>query len=207
MNIELTEKKKFIDHKKSNFKLIASILTVLILILVYFIGSNYFDKEKRIKISEDIIKAKILIESKNNNEALELLINIIQKKDAFYSPLSLFIIIDKSLEKNHNNIVSYFDQVILSKNLSEEDLNLIKFKKAIFISEKSKEQEILDLLNPILDSDSLWKADVIKFLGDYYFSSQQYKKAINYYKMLLSNDFSNVDTNEINKKIQIIENE
>ena len=77
MNIELTEKKKFIDHIKSNFKLIASILTVLILILVYFIGSNYFDKEKRIKISEDFIKAKILIESKNNNEALELLINII----------------------------------------------------------------------------------------------------------------------------------
>ena len=91
--------------------------------------------------------------------------------------------------------------------MSEEDLNLIKFKKAIFISEKSKEREILDLLDPILDSDSLWKADVIKFLGDYYFSSQQYKKAINYYKMLLSNDFSNVDTNEINKKIQIIENE
>ena len=207
MNTELTEKKKFIDHIKSNFKLIASILTVLILILVYFIGSNYFDKEKRVKISEDFIKAKILIESKNNNEALELLINIIHKKDAFYSPLSLFIIIDKSLEKNHNNIVSYFDQVILSKNLSEEDLNLIKFKKAIFISEKSKEREILDLLDPILDSDSLWKADVIKFLGDYYFSSQQYKKAFNYYKMLLSNDFSNVDTNEINKKIQIIENE
>ena len=142
-----------------------------------------------------------------NSSIIELLINIIHKKDAFYSPLSLFIIIDKSLEKNHNNIVSYFDQVILSKNLSEEDLNLIKFKKAIFISEKSKEREILDLLDPILDSDSLWKADVIKFLGDYYFSSQQYKKAINYYKMLLSNDFSNVDTNEINKKIQIIENE
>ena len=133
MNTELTEKKKLIDHIKSNLKLILSIFSIILLILIYIVGSNYFDNERRVKISEDFIKAKILIESKKNNEALELLINIIEKKDAFYSPLSLFVIIDKSLEKNQSNIASYFDQVLSSKNLSEEDLNLIKFKRLSII--------------------------------------------------------------------------
>ena len=150
MNTELTEKKKLIDHIKSNLKLILSIFSIILLILIYIVGSNYFDNERRVKISEDFIKAKILIESKKNNEALELLINIIEKKDAFYSPLSLFVIIDKSLEKNQSNIASYFDQVLSSKNLSEEDLNLIKIKKAIFISEYAEEKYILDLLAPII---------------------------------------------------------
>jgi len=207
MNTELTEKKKLIDHIKSNLKLILSIFSIILLILIYIVGSNYFDNERRVKISEDFIKAKILIESKKNNEALELLINIIEKKDAFYSPLSLFVIIDKSLEKNQSNIASYFDQVLSSKNLSEEDLNLIKIKKAIFISEYAEEKDILDLLAPIIESDSVWKADTIKFLADYNFSSQQFKKALKYYKMLISEDFSNIDISEVNKKIRIIENE
>ena len=64
MNTELTEKKKLIDHIKSNLKLILSIFSIILLILIYIVGSNYFDNERRVKISEDFIKAKILIESK-----------------------------------------------------------------------------------------------------------------------------------------------
>jgi len=207
MNVQLTEKKSFSDYVKSNLKTVIGIAAFLLLIIVFFVSSNYLAKKNRIKLSEDFVKAKILIENKKDLEALELLRGIIGEKDSFYSPLSLFIIIDKNLEKNENNIKDYFNQILSANNLEKEDLNLLKLKKAIYISESSEEKEILDLLNPIVDSNSVWKPETIKFLGDYYFSVDQLQKAKKYYLMLVSEDFPNIDINKINKKIQIIENE
>ena len=39
--------------------------------------------------------------------------------------------------------------------MEKEDLNLLRLKKAIFISENSKEEEILELLNPIINSNCM----------------------------------------------------
>ena len=41
---------------------------------------------------------------------------------------------------------AYFDKVIDNTNLKKEDLNLIKFKKAMYISDLKNEQDILKLL-------------------------------------------------------------
>ena len=66
-------------------------------------------------------------------------------------------------------LLKYFDQVISIKSLEKEDRNLLKLKKAIYISEgHAEENDLLNLLNPILNSDSVWKYQSLKFLGDYY---------------------------------------
>ena len=87
-------------------------------------------------------------------------------------------------------------------SLKNEDLDLVKFKKAIFISRHGNEKELLDLLNPIINSDSVWKAQSIKFLADFYFSKKEYKKADQYYSTLLTLENSNIDIKEIKRKIK-----
>ena len=89
---------------------------------------------------------------------------------------------------------------------AHEDINLLRLKKAIYISNSAKEQNMLDLLNPIINSNSVWKFQSLKFLGDYYFSLKQFKKAEQYYRILLETDDNNIDKNEIERKVKIINN-
>ena len=116
------------------------------------------------------------------------MLNIIEKNDTPYSSLALFLVIENNLIENKNDVLGYFDKVIDNTNLEKEDLNLIKFKKAIYISDLKNEQDILKLLNPIIKSDSVWKSHVLKFLGDFYTSNNQAQKADQYYLLLSDNN-------------------
>ena len=82
------------------------------------------------------------------NEAEKILSNIVLEKNSPYSSLSLFLIIENKLIDNKETIINYFDEVINNNSFNEEDLNLLKLKKAIYISDISMEQEILGLIKP-----------------------------------------------------------
>ena len=144
--------------------------------------------------------------NKNITSSLGILKKIINKKDKIYSPLSLFLIIDNDLESDKTLVLKYFDTVLSIGGQEKEDLNLLKLKKAYFISENSKEKDLLDLLNPIINSKSVWRIQSIKFLGDYYFSLKEFKKAGQYYSILLAEENLNIDISEIERKMKIIKN-
>ena len=207
MSSEISEKVKFIDLLKKNFKLLLSLLILLFLIISILLWFDYSNKSKREKISENFIQAKILLENQQNIKAHNILKNIIEKKDNIYSPLSLFLIIEKNLETDKATITNYFDKILDIGSIEKEDLNLLRLKKAIFISENSKEEDMLELLNPIINSDSVWKIQSIKFLGDYYFSLKQFNKAKQYYLILISDNDIGLDKNEIKRKLNIIGDE
>ena len=207
MSSEISEKIKFIDLLKKNFKLLLSLLILLFVIISILLWFDYSNKSKREKISENFIQAKILLEKQQNIKAHNVLKNIIEKKDNIYSPLSLFLIIEKNLEKDKATITNYFDKILDIGSIEKEDLNLLRLKKAIFISENSKEEDMLELLNPIINSDSVWKIQSIKFLGDYYFSLKQFNKAKQYYLILISDNDIGLDKNEIKRKLNIIGDE
>ena len=116
------------------------------------------------------------------------MLNIIEKNDTPYSSLALFLVIENNLIENKSDVLGYFDKVIDNTNLEKEDLNLIKFKKAIYISDLKNEQDILKLVNPIIQSNSVWKNHVLKFLGDFYTSNNQTQKANQYYLLLSDNN-------------------
>ena len=61
-------------------------------------------------------------------------------------------------------------------------------------------------MNPILNSNSVWKYQSLKFIGDYYFDKKEYNKAKQYYSDILMLDGTNNDINEISRKIKIINN-
>ena len=206
MNTENLEKKKFLDLLRSNTKLLSAILIILILTGSFFLWLDYSSKNQRVKISEEFISAKVFLNNKNLTSSLGILKKIINKKDKIYSPLSLFLIIDNDLESDKTLVLKYFDTVLSIGGQEKEDLNLLKLKKAYFISENSKEKDLLDLLNPIINSKSVWRIQSIKFLGDYYFSLKEFKKAGQYYSILLAEENLNIDISEIERKMKIIKN-
>ncbi len=197
-------KKKLLDYFKENTKYIVSIFFLIIFLGAIFVWFEYDKKNTQKKVSEDFIEAKILISQNKKDESKVILKKIIEKKDKVYSPLSLFLLIDQNIETNQNIITKYFDILLSINNIEKEDKNLIKLKKAIYISEKSEENQILELLNSIVNSDSVWKIETLNFLGDYFFSIKQYQKAEQYYLMLLSINDVNINKNEINRKLKLI---
>ncbi len=191
----------------ANKKVLIILCSIIIFIGVFFWWYQNLNVKEKYKNSENFISAKVLLSQDNKVKSLEVLKKIILQNDEIYSPLSLFLIIDKDLEKNKDNIAKYFDQIISIKNLENEDKNLIKLKKAIFISERADEADLISLLNPVLNSDSVWRYQSLKFLGDYYFSKKEFNKAKQYYSDILTLNNSNNDLSDINRKIKIINNE
>ena len=202
MEIKTTEKRNFIDILKSNIKVIITIIISLVVLISFYSWFKYKENLKKNDLSEKYIEAKILLSQKNNNDALLLLNKIIEEGDGTYSTLSLYLIIDQEMEKDEKKILSYFDKILSIGNLKKDDLDLLKLKKAIFISDNAKEDELLDLLNPIINSKSAWKVHATIFIGDYYYSKKQFNKAEQYYSSLLSLEDTNVNKKEIQNKIK-----
>ena len=177
-----------LNFLKANIKIFSYIFGILILIIAAIIWFTNNNKTKQTKISDSFIKAQILIEKGKKNEAEKILSNLVLEKNSPYSSLSLFLIIENKLIVNKETIINYFDEVINNNSFKEEDLNLLRLKKAIYISDISMEQEILGLINPIINSNSVWKNHALKFLGDFYYSNGQQQKAKQYYSTLSEND-------------------
>ena len=177
-----------LNFLKANIKIFLYIFGILILIIAAIIWLSSSNKIKETKISDSFINAQILIEKGKKNEAEKILSNIVLEKNSPYSSLSLFLIIENKLIDNKEIIINYFDEVINNNSFKEEDLNLLRLKKAIYISDISMEQEILVLINPIINSNSVWKNHALKFLGDFYNSNGQQQKAKQYYSTLSENE-------------------
>ena len=196
--------KKFLSFIKSNSKIFTYTISTLFIFLAISLWFSYDSKKQNKIISEDFIKAKIFLEKDSKDKATLILKNIIKKKDTIYSSLSLFLLIDQNLVEDKQLIMEYFDNIISDGDYSEEDINLLKLKKAIYISDIEHEQEMLKLLNPIINSDSVWKNQSLKFLGDFYYSISQLEKARQYYSTLLKEEINNISRAEINRRIKSI---
>ena len=203
MNDEFPEK-KFLSFIKLNSKIFIYTISTFFIVMAALLWISYDSNKQKKIISEDFIKAKIFLEKQNKDKATLILKNIIEKKDTIYSSLSLFLLIDQNLVEDKQLILEYFDNIIFDGDYSEEDKNLLKLKKAIYISDIEDEQEMLKLLNPIINSDSVWKNQSLKFLGDFYYSISQLEKARQYYSTLLKEEINNVLRTEINRRINSI---
>ena len=205
--MENIENKSFKNYILSNKKKLLLLAGVIFLSLIYFWWTDNTKKKERYKNSEDFISAKVFLSKNENEKSLEILKKIVSTNDEVYSPLSLFLIIDRNLDENRENVLKYFDQIISINSLEKEDLNLLKLKKAIYISESADENDLLELLNPILNSNSVWKYKSLKLLGDYYFNKKEYIKAKQYYSDILNLEDQSIDLSEINRKLKIIKND
>jgi hypothetical protein len=177
---------KIITKIKSNLKIFTGIIITILIMLSVFIYYNKKSQNLQILLSERYYEATILINKKKYEEGTVILENIIAKQNKLYSPLSLFVILEKDLITDEDKVLDLFDKIISIKKIEEENLNLIKIKKALYISNSNNEIELLNLLNPIINSESIWKKEAITILGNYFFNKGEKIKANNYYKLLKS---------------------
>lgn len=186
-------KKNFLDRvfifAKKNIKNLIILLALVFIFLIVFLFYSNAQEKNNIKIAEQYTKASILINEKKINESKLLLKFIIEKKHKFYSPLALYLVIDNNIIDDTAYIISSFDKILTINSLEDEHLNLIKIKKAIYLINLDDEKLIRKTLDPIINSNSVWRNMSINLLSEYFLSKNQKEKSQKY--ILLLNNATN----------------
>ena len=160
MENEIIDKKdlieKSVDILRKKKKLLFSILFIVIAILSVIIFLNYYQNNQNEKISEQYIKAGIHLSSKDNEKSKLIYKEIIFSKNKFYSILALNNIIENNLEENSDEILKLFE-IIENINITTEQKNLVKLKKALYFKKISRDSEGNELLEEIIADNSIWK--------------------------------------------------
>ena len=122
-----------------------------------------------------------------------LLLEIINEKDPTYSPLSLYFIIDNKLISDVEKINNFFDIIIEKVSLDNEIKNLIIFKKASYNADQAQESELLNILNPLINSKSVWKSHALYLMAEYFYSKDQKQKSKEFFNQIISLENANQD--------------
>ena len=128
--------------------------------MAQFIFNSYKENQNK-KISEEYIKAGIMLTQNKKDKAKDIYKDIILTKNKFYSYLALNNIIENELIRDNNEILQLFE--VLEKINNDKEQNLIKLKKALFLIQISKENEAMQIFDYIISSDSIWKEIAMEF--------------------------------------------
>ena len=172
------------------------IMSGIIILVIIVIGVYSYDKylvNKKKEISDNFNSITIKFKEDNKDSTANQLIEIINKKDPTYSPLSLYFIIDNNLVTDQNIVNSLFDTLIESTSLDKEIKNLVIYKKALFNADQFKEGDLLSILNPIINSESVWKSHALYLMAEYFYSGNQNQKAKEFFNQIISLENSNPD--------------
>ena len=182
--------KNFIIKNKK--KLIVFILTIVLLIFGYFAFKEY-ESSKKVKIAEKYNQASIKYflgdEIKSKNELIE----IINYKDSTYSPLALYFLIDNQIDISKEETNQYFDVLIEKVKLDKEIRYLIIYKKGLFNADFETENNLMTILKPIINSDSIWKSHSLYLIGEYFIYKNQKQKAKEFFDQIIALEEPNID--------------
>ena len=182
--------KNFLFQNKK--KIIIFIIFFIVILLSYF-GYNEFKNQKKVEISDLYNSVVINYPKQNKDITKDNLIKIINKKDPTYSPLSLYFLIDKDLISERKKINELFDILIEKTSLEYEIKNLIIYKKALFNSDYIEENELLKILGPIINSESVWKSHSLYLVAEYFYFKNEKQKSKEFFEKILSVKFVNED--------------
>ena len=171
----------FINNKK---KLIITVSIILVIIIGYL----SFEKSKertKIKLANQYNLALIDLNPDNKQKTINEMVNVVKSKDATYSPLALYHLLDNNLLENNDEINILFNELIEKTNLENEIKNLIIYKKALFNSDFVSENELLKILNPVINSESIWKSHALYLLAEFFYSKGEKQKAKEFFNQIL----------------------
>ncbi|WP_435088724.1 hypothetical protein [Candidatus Pelagibacter bacterium nBUS_29] len=163
------------------------IISTVVILIIILIGAYSFDKyktNKKREISNKFNSTTLAYSENTKNKTVQNLIEIINEQDPTYSPLSLYFIIDNELVSNQNDINSYFDILIEKTSLENEIKNLIIYKKALFNADQAKESDLLNILNPLINSKSVWKSHALYLMAEYFYSKDQKQKSKEFFNQI-----------------------
>ena len=172
----------FINNKKK-------LIIIVSIILVIIIGYLSFEKSKertKIKLANQYNLALIDLNPDNKQKTINEMVNIVKSNDATYSPLALYHLLDTNLLEDKDEINVLFNELIEKTKLDNEIKNLIIYKKGLFNSDFVSENELLKILNPVINSESIWKSHALYLLAEYFYSKDEKQKAKDFFKKILT---------------------
>ena len=179
----------FVNNKN---KIISGIIILIIIIVGVFSYDKYLINKKK-DISDSYNSIIIDYSEKTKEKTASSLIEIINKKDPTYSPLSLYFIIDNNLVSDQSKINSLFDILINDTSLDSEINNLIIYKKALYNADNAQESDLLNMLNPLINSKSVWKSHSLYLMAEYFYANNQKQKAKEFFNQIIALENSNPD--------------
>ena len=172
----------FIKNKK---KIIISISVIILAIFGYFVYED-FNKKSKIKLANRYNIVKVNFISGNKAMVVNELVSIVHAKDRTYSPLALYFLIDNNIIDDNKKINELFDTVINETSLEKEIKNLLIYKKALFNSDFESENNLLTILKPIINSNSIWKSHALYLMAEYFYFKNEKQKSKDFFGQIIN---------------------
>ena len=180
-NTRVEKLKNFLISKRK--QLITSLI-LIILILITFFGYQEFKSSSKEKLANKFNSIVTNFETDKKDNINNNLIEIINAKDKTYSPLAFFFLLDNDLISSNQEINSYFDLLINDVSLDKEIKNLTIYKKGLFNSDFVDENQLLDILNPVIKSESIWKPQAMYLMAEFYLAKNQKQKSKDFFEQV-----------------------
>ena len=184
-NTRIEKIKNFFISKR---KTIITTTSVIILLLISFFGYLEFKDRKKAQLANKFNLIVTKFESNQKANVENELIAIIEEKDKTYSPLAFYFLLDNNLINSNEKINNFFDLLINDIKLEKEIKNLTIYKKALFNSDFVEENELLNILNPVISSESIWKPQALYLMAEFYLAKNQKQKSKDFFNQIISLD-------------------
>tara|TARA_B110001450_G_scaffold107891_1_gene102130 strand:+ start:1116 stop:1760 length:645 start_codon:yes stop_codon:yes gene_type:complete len=179
----------FIENKK----ILISVSVFLILILFIFYSYQIYKNVQRELLATKYNSAIIEFENGDKSKIISSMKEVIENKNATYSPLALYFLIDNNLINNKEEINKLFDTLIQKTKLDLNIKDLIIYKKALYNSDNLSENELINILNPVINSKSIWKSHALYILAEYFDSKNEKNKAKEFFQKIITLENANTE--------------
>lgn len=149
--IELKDKLTLF-YRKNKLKIISLIIFIFVIFSALTLINENKKKNNTLQ-AENYIKARIYLSNGKEKQAVEIFEEIIKSKNKFYSILALNSILEKNIVGEKEKILNYF-RTLETINFSEDTLDIINFKKALFYLKNSNKKQGNNLLQKLIDKNS-----------------------------------------------------
>jgi len=180
-----TRNEKIKNFFINNIKNLIIGFSIILVLIIGYLSMIEIKERNNVKLANQFNIIKINFKTEDKQKTINQLTKLINRNDSTYSPLALYFLIDNNLTDNKSEINILFDELINETSLEQEIKNLIIYKKALFNSDHSNENNLLQILNPIINSESIWKSHSLYLMAEYFYSKKQKQKAKEFYNQIL----------------------
>ena len=190
---EKTRNEKIKSFFIKNKRLIISGLIILLLIVLSFYSYQAYNEGLKEKISDKYNNTVIEYKNGDKTKTIKLMKEIIEEEDSTYSPLALYFLIDNNLIKNQKEINDLFD-ILINKTSPDKPLTtLIIYKKPLLTPATLNENELIEILKPLINSDSVWKSHALYLIAEYFYSKNEKQKSKEFFNQIINSKNVNQD--------------
>ena len=89
------------------------------------------------------------------------------------------------ISNQYNSIVTEYSKKNKNKEQIKNSLIDLIYKKALYNADKINENELIEILKPIINSDSVWKSQSLYLLAEYFYSKGEKQKSKEFFNQIL----------------------